>query len=899
MTPRLGGHHDQGGSEARIGKATEHLAEYQPGPFGLTGRHVGVGEEQRHLHVPGQPTVKRRQFHGRRRRVPGLTVGASQRDRERAIPGSTPRRPPQPEAGLVGPLGFEQQQAVGCLSLAVVGGQLDRARQIRQRPLDIAARLPELCSCHPGECRLAVALDEFVEGRACRAGIGILDGAGVHQLLEGREIERARDQRLGHDEVASRLEAPRILLEGLSSRLHGRLRLPALQEDPRQTLVDARIGSGLRSPVTEDRLGLGRHERGQSEPQAPLGRHGPRPLTRRLLRRSRIPEGQVRAHEPQPGLAERGISLHRAGVSVASLGMLPLGGMEGCDPHVRPRVVRLHAQRRFVGPARLVGHDQGPTQQVMRVGIGGVRLHPLLLPLHGQRGPARRQVHVDEQLLRIQRIGPGIGVFPSDDERRIEFALPQELLGTALGQRLRGADGEQHRHHDGCYAARTMTRTCHRTLVYLVSLGILSHSNPASADELPSVGVVGLHVAGLDVADQHRAIDALSEAIEQSGRAVVLGPTEMARALRGREEVVLADGLLGPGRRLLADGRHLYNQAQPEEALPVLQRAIRSLELGQAAAQDIRDLWEAFIYLGTALQALEREEEAREAFGRAAALHPARSPNPALFPPSVLDAWKTARDALQAQAVPLRIEVPGQELILLDGVEVGRGSTTVEGVLPGVHHLTARGDGMAAYQRLTIDVPAEGEANDGPVEVRLNPGPPLLGRAAESNTARAHQAGALYRALGEHARGVDLLLLAGSTTDMMHFQLYAPGTDSFGRPLEVPLDGPLAATAQQALPSLFETVAPDGSLSAEHTSPLAVPLDVGANVALATLLTSPSRAPQSPAPVAAKRGPRVLPVVLGVVGAAALGSGTWYGVKALTGDDGSRYHGTIRIGPYR
>src|SRR5690606_36950496 len=124
------------------------------------------------------------------------------------------------------------------------------------------------------------------------------------------------------------------------------------------------------------------------------------------------------------------------------------------------------------------------------------------------------------------------------------------------------------------------------------------------------------------------------------------------------------------GRRLLDDGRHLYNQAQPEDAVPVLRRAIASLELGQAAAADVRDLWEAWVYLGTSLQALERADEADAAFRSAAALSPARSPNPGLFPPPVVQAWAAARDALRAQAVTLRIDAPGDALLLLDGVEV-------------------------------------------------------------------------------------------------------------------------------------------------------------------------------------------------------------------------------------
>lgn len=442
-----------------------------------------------------------------------------------------------------------------------------------------------------------------------------------------------------------------------------------------------------------------------------------------------------------------------------------------------------------------------------------------------------------------------------------------------------------------------MTRTCHRFLAFLVSLGILSQSNPASAGEMPSVGVVGVHRAELDAAGQRRVVGALAEAIERTGRAEALTPAEVARTVQGREEVVLSDGLLGPGRRLLDDGRHLYNQAQPEEAIPVLRRAIASLELGQAAATDVRDLWEAWMYLGTSLLAVERAEEADVAFRSAAALIPARSPNPGLFPPPVVEAWTAARDALRAQAVTLRIEAPGDARLVLDGVEVGRGSATVEGVLPGDHHLAARGDGVQAYERLTL-FPPSGDGEGRVVDVRLTLGPPTLGRAAEGAAARSRQTGALYRALGDHARNVDLLLLAGTTDDVLHLQLYSPPTDSFGQAVDVPIDGELVDAAARGVPLLFEAVGPDGALAVGHTSPLALPLDVGSNVALATLLVHPRPTPSPDRPKVARSGPRVLPLLLGAAGVAAIGTGAYFGVSAVTGVTGPRHDGTIRVGPF-
>src|SRR5690606_6427453 len=116
-------------------------------------------------------------------------------------------------------------------------------------------------------------------------------------------------------------------------------------------------------------------------------------------------------------------------------------------------------------------------------------------------------------------------------------------------------------------------------------------------------------------------------------------------------------------------------------------------------------------------------------------------------------------------------------------------------------------DGVQAYQRITVSPPA-GEAEGREVDVRLKLGPPTLGAAAEGAAARSRQTGALYRALGDHARGVDLLLLAGSTDDVLHLQLYSPPTDSFGQAVDVPLDGELGEAAARAVPLLFEALGP-------------------------------------------------------------------------------------------
>ena len=114
------------------------------------------------------------------------------------------------------------------------------------------------------------------------------------------------------------------------------------------------------------------------------------------------------------------------------------------------------------------------------------------------------------------------------------------------------------------------------------------------------VGLVGVHDPTLSIEQQDALMQAFAEAIETSTRHDALLPARVAEGYAGREDLVLQDTFLAEGRRRMEDGRLLYQQAEHTDAVVVLEVAVRTLDDNVRWARSIRDLWEAWMLLGTA-----------------------------------------------------------------------------------------------------------------------------------------------------------------------------------------------------------------------------------------------------------------------------------------------------------
>jgi len=400
---------------------------------------------------------------------------------------------------------------------------------------------------------------------------------------------------------------------------------------------------------------------------------------------------------------------------------------------------------------------------------------------------------------------------------------------------------------------------------------------PALAAPLPTIAVVGLHQDSLTPDQQERASTEIAEAIDDSHfyQARVLGDLEPN--LHGREQIILDDAFLGPGRALLDDGRLLYNSAQPDEAVPILTDATKVLRLAMATATTTRDLWDAWFLLGASYNTIGRPKEARRAFEQAIAVEPLRSPDAARYPPSLIQRYEAIRKERLQLASVLTVTADERDTrIWLNGEERGTVPLTLTNVVPGDNYVHARSPhGFFAYE--AVHVPEAGQKR---VDLRL--GEPTLGYPAEGRVARSRQVTGLYRSLGRRL-GVDLVLLGGTVGDNLVLQLYSPRSDGFSQPLSIPCADACGDEAVDALPELLAGVREDGTFEDDNHAALAAPLDVGANHWLARALILP---PRAEAPETAKKMPRWLTWTLTGVGAAAVVGGTAWGVSwALTDPD--------------
>lgn len=438
-------------------------------------------------------------------------------------------------------------------------------------------------------------------------------------------------------------------------------------------------------------------------------------------------------------------------------------------------------------------------------------------------------------------------------------------------------------------------------MLRLCPLGLALAAGPAFAADA-QVAVVGLHVDGLDLIGQRAAAADIAAAIDQAGAFDGLAAPEVAGKLRGREAIVLEESFLANGRRLFDEGRLQYEQAAFDEAIRVLTDAVAAFDAAVPAANSTRDLWEAYVYLGTALRAADRGADAEAAFRAAITLAPARNPNAAKFPPDVIAYHDSLRQKMSADVGLIRVEasVPGTR-VFLNGEDKGPAPLTLSGVLPGKNYVVARAPTGEVASSVIKVAPKQA------AEVKLTLAPASLpSNGADSKFAKARMIGTLYANVAKRAE-VDLALIAGAVDGALSLQLYSTRSDTFTTPVVVPYTGSPTDEVLAALPKLFTGVQPDGTIASGASAANAVALDVAHDRLLASLLLG-GEAPAAPAvvekppedkpppPAPERRGGAGKWVIAGVAGAAAVGAGV--GVWALTQDGGGAGNqGTVVIGP--
>ena len=109
-------------------------------------------------------------------------------------------------------------------------------------------------------------------------------------------------------------------------------------------------------------------------------------------------------------------------------------------------------------------------------------------------------------------------------------------------------------------------------------LGLLAapEAMAARARTGTEVAVVGVHLPKQTDETSLSASLALVEALDAAG-VVGLSPEAVHARLAGRESLVVDGAALGPGRRKREEGRILYDRADFEGAIPVLEEAVQAL----------------------------------------------------------------------------------------------------------------------------------------------------------------------------------------------------------------------------------------------------------------------------------------------------------------------------------
>jgi len=421
----------------------------------------------------------------------------------------------------------------------------------------------------------------------------------------------------------------------------------------------------------------------------------------------------------------------------------------------------------------------------------------------------------------------------------------------------------------------------------LLLAGLTSY---ALAADVPEVLVVGVHLPGLSSSAAAEAARTLTEALDATGKVDAVPPAEVSARIAGRESLILTTYALGPGRDRLQKGRLLYEGAQPDQAIPELEEAVRLLAGGFEVATDPREVHEALMLLGMSHVGLGNDAAAREAFARSASWDPGRRIDAVNYPPDVVALFDEVKAEIAARPpASLGVSASEEARVWVDGREVGTTPVSTLSLPPGQHALLVRAaDGTSVFQTIEL---REGVSRT----VTANLSTRSLGTAAADSAGRSRQTRDLYRGVGAYA-GTTVVALAGAVgPDQVAVQLYSPASGNFSRALTGDAGNDPAAAIADLAPALAGYVAENGDIRTDRVSPQVIALDVSDNDVLAGLLFEPPEPGREVVEVT--RGPKWY--VWAGAGALVAGGATAATVLLLQPGDEPEdpNQGTIEFGP--
>ncbi len=416
-------------------------------------------------------------------------------------------------------------------------------------------------------------------------------------------------------------------------------------------------------------------------------------------------------------------------------------------------------------------------------------------------------------------------------------------------------------------------------------------ASPAWAGSTPRAYVVGLHVPGLLGDAPEKAADALTKALDATGKVDALDPLETGKVIAGREALILDGYALGPGEKRLAEGRVLYDRAEPDQAIPVLQDAAKQLADGLAVSTDVRALQETLMLIGVSYVGLGDEASARDAFRRSAILDPSRELDAVNYPPSVVSLFNDVRASV-AKATPAKLYVSASmdAEVFIDGKSHGAVADGAIAMVPGIHYVLVRAaNGASHFETVTL-------APGGSAKVDALLAERSVGVAEADATARSRQTRELYTAVGQYATG-GLVVFGGLLpSGQVALQLYSPASGNFSKILTGDAgDDPVGAIVDLA-PALAGYVTDAGDIRSDRVSAQVAALDVSENDVLAGLLYDPPKA--STSVVVERHGPKWY-VWAGIGAGVAGGAAAVTAVAVGGGNNGPNTGtgGTVTFGP--
>lgn len=160
---------------------------------------------------------------------------------------------------------------------------------------------------------------------------------------------------------------------------------------------------------------------------------------------------------------------------------------------------------------------------------------------------------------------------------------------------------------------------------------------------------------------------------------------------------------LATARVRLEEGRQAYLDLELDQAAELLTESIRLFDEAQAALEDETDLGSALLYLGASHEFAGNSRAARSTFERLHRQMPHIVPDPAEFPPAVVERYESSAPRRMDGALHVESDPPGS-VAYVDFVPRGLTGLTIEGLARGEHTVRITRPGATPYiEQVQVD----------------------------------------------------------------------------------------------------------------------------------------------------------------------------------------------------